>query len=480
MPAVAVKFGAQNAPPQGDAVRGQRFDVQFVSIDREPPPPEFQTELFFIVGQDAPELLDLHPVAAAVDRRLTVKPARRLAEHPPEPFAQGKPPAPLFFHARSLPIPAVQGNAPCSIYMEAEGLRMYQIGLFLLAVLAGALPFAVPQACGQALREGLALCAGPLLLSLFPFLVVSSLLVQCPAGDLLAIPLRPAAWCIGVQAPCAARVLLIGLFGGFAPAANAAAQAVRTGQLTPRQADALLPACVCSGPSFVVLTVGQTLLHSTELGILLFLAQLSAGYLTAALLNRLSRAEQPATCTAPPPEAPPPQLTDLLTHATMAYLKLCGFVLFFRMLAAGVGAVFPPAVGIVCAMLLEVCSGCDLAARTGPWGSLLCCAALSVQGLSVLLQVRALCPPEMTLRPLLAGRLLHLPLSVGLFWLLLPQGEQSVFSTLPPQVVPMRRLPPDCLLLVFFVCCLAVCQLTRLLQKPDPEPKETVVNRAER
>ena len=49
---------------------------------------------------------------------------------------------------------------------------MYQIGLFLLAVLAGALPFAVPQACGQALREGLALCAGPLLLSLFPFLVV--------------------------------------------------------------------------------------------------------------------------------------------------------------------------------------------------------------------------------------------------------------------------------------------------------------------
>ena len=27
MPAIAVKFGAQNAPPQSDAVRGQRFDV---------------------------------------------------------------------------------------------------------------------------------------------------------------------------------------------------------------------------------------------------------------------------------------------------------------------------------------------------------------------------------------------------------------------------------------------------------------------
>ena len=107
---------------------------------------------------------------------------------------------------------------------------MYQIGFFLLAVLAGVLPFAAPGPCTQALREGLMLCGGPLLLSLFPFLVVSSLLVQCPASDLLAVPFRPLARGIGVHSPCAARVLMIGFFGGFAPAANAAAQAVGTGQ----------------------------------------------------------------------------------------------------------------------------------------------------------------------------------------------------------------------------------------------------------
>ena len=52
----------------------------------------------------------------------------------------------------------------------------------MLAVLIGALPFAAPEACAQALREGLTLCSGPLLLSLYPFLVVSALLIQCPAG----------------------------------------------------------------------------------------------------------------------------------------------------------------------------------------------------------------------------------------------------------------------------------------------------------
>ena len=78
--------------------------------------------------------------------------------------------------------------------------RWDQTGLFLLALAAGILPFAVPEICAAALREGLTLCSGPLLLSLFPFLVVSRLLIQCPESDLLALPFRLAAWGIGTGA----------------------------------------------------------------------------------------------------------------------------------------------------------------------------------------------------------------------------------------------------------------------------------------
>lgn len=52
----------------------------------------------------------------------------------------------------------------------------------------------------------------------------------------------------------------------------------------------------------------------------------------------------------------------------------------------------------------------------------------------MLLQVRTICPPEMTLRPLYRARMLHLPLSLALFYLLLPGGEADVFSTLPARV----------------------------------------------
>ena len=75
--------------------------------------------------------------------------------------------------------------------------------------------------------------------------------------------------------------------GGHHEIVAAAAEAVRSGQLTAREADALLPACVCSGPSFVILAVGQSMLGSAELGVLLFLAQVAAGYLSAARLGRL-------------------------------------------------------------------------------------------------------------------------------------------------------------------------------------------------
>ena len=257
--------------------------------------------------------------------------------------------------------------------------------LLALAGYTAFLVFAAPQRCADALQAGLRLCGGPLLVSLFPFLIVSALAAGCGAGQWLGFVFRPAARLMGIRAKGAGGVLLIGALGGFAPAAVAASEAVRTGQLTSRQASALLPACVCSGPSFVILTVGQQMLGSRAVGVRLFAAQLLAGYLTAALLCRM----QGGAGQAPPAQGETiqlPALDAVIAQAAVTYLKLCGFVLYFRLLAAGCGALLPQPWAALPAMLLEVCSGCDQAARTGLWASTLCCAALSVQGVSVLLQ----------------------------------------------------------------------------------------------
>lgn len=339
-------------------------------------------------------------------------------------------------------------------------------GLFLLGAATAALVFAAPQTCAEAFRQGLALCGGPLLVSLFPFLVVSALIMRSGAGEVLGVLLWPVVRCIGLRSRSAGSVLLIGLVGGFAPAAAATAEAVRSRELTSQEASALLPACICSGPSFVILTVGEQLLGSRTAGVCLFAAQVLAGWLTAALLCRVRGIPEPLP--SPPAAAqtePPPALDTILAQAAVTYLKLCGFVLYFRLLAAGCGLLLPAVFAPFPAMLLEVCSGCDYAARTGLWASGLCCTALSVQGASVLLQVRTLCPPEISFKPLLWGRALHLPLSLALFYLGLPQSAVESFNTLCARVVPMRRVPTDCALLVFAVCCITACEACRLTEK---------------
>ena len=251
--------------------------------------------------------------------------------------------------------------------------------LLALAGYTAFLVFAAPQrCCADALQAGLRLCGGPLLVSLFPFLIVSALAAGCGAGQWLGFVFRPAARLMGIRAKGAGGVLLIGALGGFAPAAVAASEAVRTGQLTSRQASALLPACVQRAvlchPHGRAADAGQP-----RGGVRLFAAQLLAGYLTAALLCRM----QGGAGQAPPAQGETiqlPALDAVIAQAAVTYLKLCGFVLYFRLLAAGVRALLPQPWAALPAMLLEVCSGCDQAARTGLWASTLCCAALSVQG----------------------------------------------------------------------------------------------------
>ena len=211
--------------------------------------------------------------------------------------------------------------------MSKSCKRLYP-GLFLLGAATALLVFAAPLTCSVALLQGLALCGGPLLVSLFPFLVVSALIMRSGAGEVLGVLLWPVVRCIGLRSRSAGSVLLIGLVGGFAPAAAAAAEAVRSRELTPQEASALLPACICSGPSFVILTVGEQLLGSRTAGICLFAAQVLAGWLTAALLCRVRGIPEPLP--APPAAAqtaPPPALEANLAQAAVTYRKVCGFVL---------------------------------------------------------------------------------------------------------------------------------------------------------
>lgn len=339
----------------------------------------------------------------------------------------------------------------------------------VLAALIVFVVFAQPQPCAEAAHAALQLCGGPLLLGIFPFLLVSQLIIASNASDLLSIPLRPLARLLHCKSAHAPVVLLVGLLGGFAPAAATLAGLYRQHKLPRHEAEMLLAAAVNSSPAFVILSVGLGMLRSISVGIRLFCSQILASWLLVFLGGALFRPQKDLY----PSESELPQsshegsFSALLAACSLQYITLCGCVLFFRLLAGGIGAFLPTSIQFLPALLLEVSSGCNMAAQIPLYGTALCCAALSLQGASVFMQVHALCGFGLSLRWLFVTRFFHLPLALALFRLISSgTQEAAAYSSLENNLVILRRDSHSCALLLFFLCVMAthqLCGVTNLL-----------------
>lgn len=325
-----------------------------------------------------------------------------------------------------------------------------------------------PKASAQSVLDGLKSCAFQVIPALFPFFVVTGLILASPLADWLGLVLYPVTRLgLGIRQRRAATVLLLCWLGGFAVAASAISQLYRQGELERRQAMLLLVCGVGSGPAFVVNTVGLLMLGSAPLGVCLLAAMLAANICTA-LVFRFLFFFRPSSGTyyhAGEISAADQHmgLVNAIQNAVRSMLTVCGFVVFFRFLGTtaaqalslnGVGS-------FVLSAGLEVTSGCAAGATLTGYAAFACCAALSIQSLSVFLQVRALLCPELPLWPLAAARPLHLGFSLLFFRLLahhLP-GVAEAASTLAPRVICRIRTAPDAALILFLFCCLVLFRL---------------------
>lgn len=352
--------------------------------------------------------------------------------------------------------------------------RTLHIGLALGLL---ALLLACPGESIRGIGEGLRCCAGQIIPALFPFFVVTNLIADGPAAQLLGRALRPVARVLGLESEQAPTALLLGWLGGFAVAANCTAQLYRKGGLGKNEAERLLVSAVGSGPAFVVNSVGLLMLGSHRAGVILMGALILANF-CCGMLARPAPGPKNTAAKLPQMDKAAEGLVGAVRRAVDSTLTVCGFVLFFRFLCV-VLEHFVPRGGwahFVLSAALEVTSGCLAGAQLGPAGVYACCAALSVQSLSVLLQVRALLPKELSMRPLLLCRAGHLVLSLLFLWLGLRlwPAEAAAFSSLAPRVLPRRRMALDTALLLFFLCCTVLRALTPDEHKNKPHPQGPV------
>ena len=137
-------------------------------------------------------------------------------------------------------------------------------------LLCGAGLLCYSKAVSAAMTQALALCVQVLLPSLFPFFVLSSMVISTGVIQRLSTRLeKPFQWLFGLPGSFGA-ALLLGAAGGYPVGAKTIATLYQQGQCSKRDAEKALRFCNNAGPAFLISAVGASLLQDPHAGLKLY------------------------------------------------------------------------------------------------------------------------------------------------------------------------------------------------------------------
>ena len=298
-----------------------------------------------------------------------------------------------------------------------------------------------PQEAVDAAKTGMHLCVNVVVPSLFPFLILSGLVVRLGFAQSLKRILEPVMRPVfGLSGSCAS-ALALGLIGGYPVGAKTAVSLYRERQINKKEVERLLAFCNNCGPAFLFGVVGAGVFANSRIGLLLYLIHILASILVG-IVFQLLFGSVPSSFNKTHPanemQSFPKALTGSIQDAISSSLNIGGFIVSFTILirfAFSAGLI--PAIGGLLARIPGI-SHSDSEAMlvgmielsSGVWGLKEASAALPSKvamaafmlgwaGLCVHCQVLSFTEDEdLSIRPYLTGKLLHGIISTLLFGLL--------------------------------------------------------------
>ena len=326
--------------------------------------------------------------------------------------------------------------------LSRQGVRDLCLGLGLLCATLALMFW--PQEAMEAAREGLRLCYNVILPSLFPFFVLSALVVDLGLagyiGRALEGLMRPL---FNVPGACASAFAL-GFVGGYPVGARTALSLYQKGMCTKTEAERLLAFCNNSGPAFILGVVGAGVFASSKVGLLLYLAHAAAPVCVGLLFRFYKREGKRRERRASPTfeaERITVAFTGAIKNSFLSTLNICAFVVFFTVVIKllFLSGLLPGLAGVLGALLsplgfstrwaerlltglIELTSGVWTLTGDGSTSGKLSMAAflLGWAGLSVHCQVLSFIGGSgLSVRTYIGGKLLHGGLSALFIGLLL-------------------------------------------------------------
>ncbi len=275
-------------------------------------------------------------------------------------------------------------------------LYCYMI-LFLVVIF-----FKNSSAASLWVSKGLSLCISRLVPSLFPFMVLSSLMISSGAGNgIFRIISKPFSVLFGISENGISS-LMLGWLCGFPVGAKCACELFCGGRIDKYEYNLLL--CICSTPSpaFLIGTVGKGMLGCTQIGIILYIISLISCIFVGIfmkLLHGKRKLQSNAHIIRKQNYTPCISFTKAVSDAGIGMLNICAFVVFFSAFLGVIeGIISSTGVSeiLTCTIFgfFELTSGLSRISSLGDTVALpLCALAVGWSGLSVHFQTISICTP---------------------------------------------------------------------------------------
>lgn len=262
--------------------------------------------------------------------------------------------------------------------------------------------FKTPDATAEWVKRGLNTCAESLIPSLFPFMVISSLLISGGAGERIGKLLKtPVGSLFGLSAR-GTSALLMGWLCGFPIGARSASMLYKDGKISDKELETIVCVSGAPSPAFLINVAGASMLGDRKRGVALYiiclLSCVTVGVFMKSLRGAESRSEMPSL-DARRSGSIAQAFTRAVTDSTMGMLCVCGFVVFFSAFVGALDGYITSVIGNTAAAdavfgFFEITVGLSrIASSSIPAAAafVLCAMTSAWSGLSVHLQVISLC-----------------------------------------------------------------------------------------
>ncbi len=347
-------------------------------------------------------------------------------------------------------------------------LSAFSVFAFFLILIKG-------QVAIRYVSLALSLCARTVIPSLFPFMIISSLLTSSGGaeriGQALAPPMKKLFGISGGGA-CA---FLLGTLCGFPLGAKTIAALYDRGAISKGEANRLMTFCNNAGSAYVISAVGISLFSDRSFGLLLYICVI----LSAVIIGICGRFFQKDTKSdiCDPISSQTKKLdsslfTDAVQDSAKSMLTVCAFVVFFYATVGCIGSLLEPLSlpAFLHALIFgffEMTSGVGEAAAVSDslLSPLLCAFFLGWSGLSVHFQVMSACSGRgISYRGYFIAKFIQGLLCAGLVYIAmkfifpsLPRDAEDIFLTFPSLPVQIFKLFMLCL----FASALIIFALSR-------------------